>query len=29
MADNIGGLVFGSTVVQPPRLYFNGAGPQD
>ena len=27
MADNIGGLVLGSTVVQPPRLYFNGAGP--
>jgi hypothetical protein len=27
MADNIGGLVFGGTAVQPPRFYFNGAGP--
>jgi len=27
MADNIGGLVFSGTAVQPPRFYFNGAGP--
>lgn len=27
MEDNIGGFVFGGTAVQPPRLYFNGAGP--
>ena len=27
MADNIGGLVFNGTAVQPPRFYFNGAGP--
>ncbi|PQJ80172.1 G-D-S-L family lipolytic protein [Polaribacter porphyrae] len=27
MNDNIGGFVLGSTVVQPPRFYFNGAGP--
>jgi hypothetical protein len=27
MNDNIGGLVFNGTVVQPPRFYFNGAGP--
>ena len=27
MADNIGGLVVGSAVVQPPRFYFDGAGP--
>jgi hypothetical protein len=27
MNDNIGGIVFGATVVQEPRLYFNGAGP--
>jgi len=27
MADNIGGLVYGGTAVQPPRFYFNGAGP--
>ena len=27
MNDNIGGLVYGATVVQPPRFYFNGAGP--
>ena len=28
MADNIGGMTFGgSTVIQEPRLYFNGAGP--
>jgi lysophospholipase L1-like esterase len=27
MADNIGGLVDGGTTVQPPRFYFNGAGP--
>ena len=28
MADNIGGMVFGgSTVIQSPRFYFNGAGP--
>ena len=27
MNDNIGGLVFGGTAVQPPRFYFNGAGP--
>ena len=28
MNDNIGGLVLGSTVVQPPRFFFNGATPQ-
>jgi hypothetical protein len=27
MADNIGGLVYAGTAVQPPRFYFNGAGP--
>ncbi|MDX6745491.1 G-D-S-L family lipolytic protein [Polaribacter sp. PL03] len=27
MGDNIGGFVFGGNAVQPPRLYFNGAGP--
>lgn len=27
MDDNIGGLVFNGTVVQPPRFYFDGAGP--
>lgn len=27
MNDNIGGFVFGSTVVIDPRLYFDGAGP--
>tara|TARA_R110000850_G_scaffold232624_1_gene357706 strand:- start:512 stop:2134 length:1623 start_codon:yes stop_codon:yes gene_type:complete len=27
MADNIGGFVAGNTVVQNPRLYFNGTGP--
>jgi hypothetical protein len=27
MNDNIGGFVFGSTVVADPRLYFDGAGP--
>jgi lysophospholipase L1-like esterase len=27
MNDNIGGLVYGGTAVQPPRFYFNGAGP--
>ncbi|ARV07058.1 G-D-S-L family lipolytic protein [Polaribacter sp. SA4-10] len=27
MADNIGGLVYGGTAVQPPRFYFDGAGP--
>ena len=27
MNDNIGGLVFGGTAVQPPRFYFNGSGP--
>jgi lysophospholipase L1-like esterase len=27
MNDNIGGLVFGGTAVQPPRFYFDGAGP--
>lgn len=27
MADNIGGLVYDGTAVQPPRFYFNGAGP--
>lgn len=27
MNDNIGGLVMGSTVIQSPRLYFDGAGP--
>lgn len=25
--DNIGGLLLGGTVIQPPRLFFNGAGP--
>ena len=28
MNDNIGGFVFGSTVVADPRLFFNGSGPQ-
>lgn len=27
MSDNIGGFVFSGNVVQPPRLFFNGAGP--
>lgn len=27
MNDNIGGLVFDGTAVQPPRFYFDGAGP--
>jgi hypothetical protein len=27
MSDNIGGLLFGGTMIQAPRLYFNGAGP--
>src|SRR5690606_10698993 len=27
MNDNIGGLVMGGTVIQSPRLYFNGTGP--
>jgi len=27
MNDNIGGLVFGGTVVQPTRFFFDGAGP--
>ena len=27
MNDNIGGLVYGGTAVQPPGFYFNGAGP--
>jgi hypothetical protein len=27
MSDNIGGLVYAGTAVQPPRFYFNGAGP--
>ncbi|WP_298949067.1 G-D-S-L family lipolytic protein [uncultured Polaribacter sp.] len=27
MIDNIGGFVAGGNAVQPPRLYFNGAGP--
>lgn len=27
MNDNIGGLLFGGTVIAGPRLYFNGAGP--
>lgn len=27
MSDNVGGLLFGGQVAQPPRLYFNGAGP--
>ncbi|WP_281846252.1 G-D-S-L family lipolytic protein [Olleya namhaensis] len=27
MNDNIGGLLFGTTVVANPRLFFNGAGP--
>jgi len=27
MSDNIGGLLFGGTAVQPPRFYFNGSGP--
>ncbi len=26
-ADNIGGLLFGGTQIQGPRLYFNGSGP--
>ncbi len=25
--DNIGGLLLGGTIIQEPRLYFNGAGP--
>lgn len=25
--DNIGGLLLGGNVIQPPRLFFNGAGP--
>ena len=28
MNDNIGGLVYGGTAVQPPRFYFNGSGPE-
>ncbi|WP_397363937.1 G-D-S-L family lipolytic protein [Olleya sp. R77988] len=28
MNDNIGGLVFGTTVLANPRLFFNGSGPQ-
>ncbi|WP_375238120.1 SGNH/GDSL hydrolase family protein [Aurantibacter sp.] len=28
MNDNIGGLVFGATVLANPRLFFNGSGPQ-
>ncbi len=27
MADNVGGLLLGGTMIQGPRLYFNGAGP--
>jgi len=27
VSDNIGGLVFGTTIVANPRLYFDGAGP--
>jgi lysophospholipase L1-like esterase len=27
MGDNIGGFVFNNNVAQPPRLFFNGAGP--
>jgi hypothetical protein len=27
MNDNIGGLVYNGTAVQPPRFYFDGAGP--
>jgi hypothetical protein len=27
MSDNIGGLVFNGVAVQPPRFYFDGAGP--
>jgi hypothetical protein len=27
MNDNIGGLVYGGATAQPPRFYFNGAGP--
>ena len=27
MNDNIGGLVYGGAAVQPPRFYFDGAGP--
>lgn len=27
MSDNIGGLVFGGAAVQPPRFFFDGAGP--
>ncbi len=28
MNDNIGGLVFGTTVLANPRLFFNGSGPE-
>ncbi|WP_452220011.1 SGNH/GDSL hydrolase family protein [Lacinutrix salivirga] len=28
MNDNIGGLVFGNTVITNPRFFFNGTGPQ-
>ena len=28
MNDNVGGLLLGGTMVQGPRLFFNGAGPQ-
>ena len=27
VSDNIGGLLYGGSVINPPRLYFNGAGP--
>ena len=27
MSDNVGGLLFGGTLIQGPRLYFNGTGP--
>ncbi len=27
MNDNVGGLLFGGTMIQAPRLYFNGSGP--
>jgi hypothetical protein len=28
MNDNVGGLLLGGTMIQGPRLFFNGAGPQ-
>lgn len=27
VADNYGGLLYGGTLIYPPRLYFNGSGP--